>query len=185
MAVPIIEANKLSTDVLQRGVVETFARTSPVLELLPFMEVEGNSYKYNVEKTLPGVAFRNVNEAYVASEGTVDQRTESLVIMGGDVDVDRFLVQTRSNVNDIRAVHTQMKSKAVAKEFTRTFFNGDAATNPKEFNGLKVRVAGSSQELDARVIEEADSLLTLQKLHALLDSVEGGADVMFMSKAMR
>ena len=53
MPITLVEAGKLSTDVLQKGVIETFTRNSPVLELLPFMEISGNSYKYNVEKTLP------------------------------------------------------------------------------------------------------------------------------------
>jgi hypothetical protein len=186
MALSLLEASKLSTDVLQRGVIETFARTSPVLELLPFMEIEGNSYKYNVEKTLPTVAYRAVNTGYTANEGQVDQKTEGLVILGGDVDVDRFIVNTRSNVNDVRAIHTSMKAKALAREFTRSFFHGDVATDPNSFNGLAVRLAGTSQDLDGKTVEDGnDGVLSLAKLHALLDSVQGGADVLFMSKAMR
>ena len=42
MALTLTEVAKLSTDVLQRGVIETFARNSAVLELLPFMEIAGN-----------------------------------------------------------------------------------------------------------------------------------------------
>ena len=53
----LTEASKLIQNPLQRGVVETFARTSPVLERLPFMDVNGNAYSYNVEQTLPGIAF--------------------------------------------------------------------------------------------------------------------------------
>lgn len=182
MALTLLEASKYSNDVLQKGVIEIFARTSPILELLPFMEIAGNSYKYNVEQTLPGIAFRSVNEGYVASEGVVDQRVEGLVIMGGDVDVDRFLVATRSNINDIRAIQTQMKAKALAKEFTMTFFHGDAATNPKAFNGMRKRLTGSGQEVTAGT---NGNKLELGMLHELLDAVEGGAEVMIMSKAMR
>src|SRR5690625_3375738 len=100
MALTLPEAAKLSTDILQRGVIETFARESAVLEMLPFMEIEGNSYRYNQEQTLPGVGFRGVNEAYDESTGVVNQLSEGLVIAGGDVDVDRFIVQTRGNVNN-------------------------------------------------------------------------------------
>lgn len=188
MALSLLEASKLSTDVLQRGVIETFARTSPILELLPFMEISGNSYKYNVETTLPGVAFRDINNGYTESTGTVTQYSEGLVILGGDVDVDKFLVQTRSNINDVRAIHTQMKAKALSREFTKTFFHGDPAVNPLEFKGLAARLAGTSQDLDAEEIEIKDNdggLLTLRRLHALLDAVEGGPDVLIMSKAMR
>ncbi|MDT2287346.1 hypothetical protein P7H17_16695 [Paenibacillus larvae] len=61
---------------------------------------------------MPGVGFRGVNEGYQESTGVVNQLSEGLVIAGGDVDVDRFIVQTRGNVNDQRAIQTQMKTKA-------------------------------------------------------------------------
>ena len=71
---------------------------SPVVDRAPLITVNGNAYAYNKEATLPGVAFRTVNEAYVESTGTVVQATESLVILGGDADVDRFLQLTRSDL---------------------------------------------------------------------------------------
>ncbi len=185
MALTLLEASKLSTDVLQKGVIEVFARTSPVLELLPFLEISGNSYKYNVEKALPGVAFRDVNNGYTPSEGEVEQHTEGLTILGGEVDVDRYIVQTRGNINDIRAIQTNLKSKSLAKTFTNTFFHGNSATNPLEFDGLGVRLAGTSQEIFADGAGTVGATLSLDNLHELLDSVDGGADVLFMSKAMR
>ncbi|MFD9628671.1 major capsid protein [Peribacillus muralis] len=185
MSLTILEASKLSTDVLQKGVIEQFARTSPVLEMLPFMEISGNSYKFNTEKALPAVAFRDVNQGYVESTGEVEQKSVGLVIVGGDSDVDKFLVATRGNVQDIRAIHTNMKAKALAKAYTKTFFHGDSDTNTLEFDGIAKMVKGTAQDLDAKLVEEKDGKLTLRKLHALLDQVEGGADVLFMSKAMR
>ena len=173
------EAHKLSTDTLQSGVVETFAQTSPVLELLPFMPVAGNSYKYNVEDALPDVAFREVNKGYDPSNGKVTQKAESLVLLGGDVDVDRFIAQTLGNVNNQRAIQTNMKVKALAKEFTKTFFKGKK-DDDLEFEGLDSRIADFNQEIDAE-----GNNLSLGKLHELLDAVEGGADVLFMTKAMR
>ena len=72
----LTEASKLIQNPLQRGVVETFARTSPVLERLPFMDVNGNAYSYNVEQTLPGIAFRDYNASYTESTGVVNPHTE-------------------------------------------------------------------------------------------------------------
>lgn len=185
MALTLLEASKLSTDVLQKGVIEVFSRNSPVLEMLPFMEISGNSYKFNVEKALPTVAYRDINQGYVENTGELEQKSVGLVILGGDSDVDKFLVATRGNIQDIRAIHTNMKAKALAREYTRTFFHGDSGKNPLEFDGLATIVAGTSQDLDATVIEEKDGKLSLRKLHALLDAVDGGADVLLMSKAMR
>lgn len=148
MAVTLIESAKLSTDMLQRGVIETFVQNSPVLDRLPLLPIEGNAYAYNSEGSLPGVAFRGVNEAYVESTGTVNQATESLSILGGDADVDAFIVQTRGNLNDQRATQTAMKVKAASYKFQDHFFNGDVAVEPKGFDGLKKRLTGN-QVLDA------------------------------------
>lgn len=148
MAVTLAQAAVLSQNQLQRGVIETFVQTSPILDRLPLMDIEGNAYAYNQEATLPGVAFRSVNESYTESTGTVVQNTESLVILGGDADVDRFIQQTRGNLNDQRAVQTAMKIKAASYKFQDTFFNGDVTVDPKGFDGLKKRLTGN-QVLDA------------------------------------
>jgi hypothetical protein len=143
MALTLAQAALLSQNSLQRGVVETFVQLSPVLDRIPLMNIEGNAYAYNTEGALPGVAFRSVNEAYTESTGTVNQATESLVIMGGDADVDRFIVQTRGNLNDQRAIQTRMKVKAASYLYQDTFFNGDVSVNSKAFDGLKKRLTGS------------------------------------------
>lgn len=148
MAITLVEAAKLSTTHLQRGVIETFVQANPILDRIPLMTIQGNAYAYNEEGTLPGVAFRAVNEAYTESTGTVNQKTESLVILGGDADVDRFIVQTRGDLNDQRAVQTAMKVKAASYKFSDAFFNGDVAVDPKGFDGLKKRLVGA-QVIDA------------------------------------
>ncbi|MEU2797434.1 MULTISPECIES: major capsid protein [unclassified Streptomyces] len=148
MAVTLVEAAKLSQTSLQRGVIETFVQESSILDRIPFMTIEGNAYAYNEEATLPGVAFRSVNEAYTESTGTVNQKSESLVILGGDADVDKFIVRTRGNLNDQRAVQTRMKVKAASYKFQDTFFNGDVTVDTKAFDGLKKRLTGA-QVIDA------------------------------------
>ncbi|WP_327389737.1 hypothetical protein OG728_09545 [Streptomyces microflavus] len=143
MALTLPEAAKLSTTDLQRGVIETFVQESSILDRLPLLTIEGNSYAYNEEATLPGVEFRSVNEGYSESTGTVNQKSESLVILGGDADVDKFIVRTRGNLNDQRAIQTRMKIKAAAYRFQDAFFNGDVATEPKGFDGLRKRLTGA------------------------------------------
>lgn len=148
MAVTLAEAATLSTNDLQRGVLEIFVQESPVLDRIPLLEIQGNAYAYNREGTLPGVAFRSVNEAYTESTGTFNQLSESLVILGGDADVDRFIQRTRSNLNDQRANQDRLKVKAMSYKFQDTFFNGDVAVDPKGFDGLKKRLTGA-QVIDA------------------------------------
>ncbi|WP_405793342.1 major capsid protein [Streptomyces sp. NBC_01506] len=179
MALSLAESAKLSTTNLQRGVIETFVQESSILDRIPLLPIEGNSYSYNEEATLPGVAFRSVNEAYTESTGTVNQKSESLVILGGDADVDRFIVQTRGNLNDQRAVQTRLKVKAAAYKFQDTFFNGDVVTDPKSFDGLRKRLTGaqviSAGTNGAPIVGAgaADSHTFFDLMDALVASVPG------------
>ncbi|MCR5563066.1 MAG: hypothetical protein K6F46_06830 [Desulfovibrio sp.] len=174
----LAEASKLIQNPLQRGVVETFVRTSPVLEHLPFLTVNGNAYSYNQEQTLPGIAFRDYNAQYTESTGVVNPVTERLFILGGVSSVDRAIVKTQGNVNDIRAVHDSMKAKAAALTFTATFFNGDNETHSTEFDGLANRLTG------AQALTYSTSF-TLADVDELIDAVIGSPTVLFMNKATR
>lgn len=190
MAVTLAQAALLSTDDLQRGVIETFVQTSPILDRLPLMTIEGNAYAYNKEATLPGVAFRLVNEPYVESTGTVVQASESLVILGGDADVDKFIVQTRGNLNDQRATQTSMKVKAASYKFQDTFFNGDVAVDPKGFDGLKKRLTGA-QVVDTAanglgpVTAGHDFLDALDRLIAAVPGINGTNGAIYANAAIQ
>ncbi|MFJ9207501.1 major capsid protein [Streptomyces sp. NPDC102264] len=179
MALTLPEAAKLSTTDLQKGVIETFVQESSILDRLPLLTIEGNSYAYNEEATLPGVQFRSVNEGYSESTGTVNQKSESLVILGGDADVDKFIVKTRGNLNDQRAIQTRMKVKAAAFKFQEAFFNGDTVTEPKGFDGLRKRLVGaqviSTGTNGAPIVGEGvnDSHEFFDKLDELVATVPG------------
>jgi len=186
MALTLAEAALLSENDLQRGVIETFVQSSPVLDRLPLMPIEGNAYAYNEEAVLPGVAFRSVNEAYVESTGTVNQKTETLAILGGDADVDRFIVQTRGNLNDQRAVQTSMKVKAASYKYQDTFFNGDVAVDPKGFDGLRKRLIGSQVLVAATngIGPVAAGHGFFDALDELIAAVAGGADALYANAAV-
>ena len=174
----LLEQAKLMTqDMLCRGVIETMAKTSGVLQRLPFIEVVGSGYAYNVVDELPEVGYRGINEGYTESTASVKQTVEHLVIMGGDADVDIFLTRTHSNLNDLRAMQTELKAKATARQFECDFFKG-AGTN-KALKGLDKRVA-------ERVAgTEIKAELSYDALNELLDAVVDGADCLFMSKKLR
>ena len=183
MSITLLEAAKLVQNPLQRGVIEIFPRVSPVLERLPFFNVNGQAYVYNQEETLPGVAFRGINATYTESTGVVNPVTERLYVLGGISAVDRALVKTQGNVNNLRATYDGMKAKAVALEFTKKFFKGSSETDPNEFDGLEERLTGG-QVINAGNTSGGDALTT-DKLDELIDSVQGSPDVLFMNKALR
>lgn len=192
MAVTLAQAALLSENDLQRGVIETFVQESPVLDRLPLMNIEGNAYAYNKEDTLPGVAFRSVNEAYTESTGTVVQATESLVILGGDADVDRFIVQTRGDLNDQRAIQTRLKVKAASYKYQDTFFNGDVTVDTKSFDGLKKRLTGGqviSMGTNGAAINTDDTTRNaffdkMDELVSLVPGLDGSNGAIYANRAI-
>jgi Major capsid protein GP7 len=182
MALTILEASKLNPGEVERNsIIEEFARNSDILRALPFENIAGNALKYNREEALPGVGFRGVNEAFSESVGVLNPITESLVIAGGDLDVDRFILQTMGQ--NQRSVQEGMKLKALAHRWTKTFIKGDSSVEPREFDGLQRRIpTGSSQLIDAGATSGGDAL-SLFKLDTLISRVPG-ATHLIMNTAM-
>ena len=180
MAVTLIEAAKLAPDLLTQGVIEMFAQRSDILAALPIDSIPGGAVMYNREGALPGVAFRGINESYTESTGVVNPITDSVVIAGGDIDVDVFLVKTRGPQQ--RAVQTEMKIKALADAVTTKFIKGDSTSDPREFDGLQARLVGS--QLIENGSTNGGDALSLAKLDEAIDAVDNPTHLI-MSKAMR
>ncbi|MBM3946892.1 MAG: hypothetical protein FJ315_05775 [SAR202 cluster bacterium] len=75
MALTLAEAAKLYNDVLLNGVIETIVQESPVLKLLPFIEVVGNGLTYNQENAAPSAGFFDVGDTWTESTPTFTQVT--------------------------------------------------------------------------------------------------------------
>lgn len=144
MAMTLVEAAKLeSGNVFKQGIIEMYAGSSSILMNLPFEGISGNALTYNREGKLPGIGFRGVNESYTPSNGVLNPLTESLVIAGGEIDVDKFIVQTQGA--SVRSTHESMKIRALGLSWTRKFIKGSSVADPREFDGLQTRVTGDQK----------------------------------------
>jgi len=181
MALTLIEAAKLETgDTVRRAIIELYADSSDILTTLPFAAIQGNSLKYNREDTLPGVGFRGVNESYTASVGVINPLSEPLVIAGGELDVDTFIVATMGM--EQRSVHEAMKLRALGLAWTRTFIKGDSQSDPREFDGLQARVTGAQRI--AAGATAGGTALSLARLDEAIDQTLNPTHLL-MSKALR
>lgn len=170
MALTLIEAMRVAPGTITRdAVIEEYAKSSDLLMALPFVDIQGNALAYNREDTLPGVGFRGVNEGYTESVGIVNPQSESLVIAGGDLDVDKFILTTTGESS--RAYHQMAKVKALSLRITREIIKGDSTANPRVFDGMQRRVTGS-QVLSAGSSAGGDAL-SLTMLDDLIDQVDG------------
>ncbi len=186
MALTLAEAAKLSNDMLLQGVVETIVKESPILRELPFIEIVGNGLTYNQEKTLPTIDFYDVGDTWAESTPTFEQKTANLKIMGGDADVDNFLKATRSNLQDLEAAVIELKAKALRDKFEDTFIYGEAATNPKQFDGLRKLIDTTTASDQVIAAGASGATLTLSMLDQLIDAVKGGKPgMLLMSRRSR
>jgi HK97 family phage major capsid protein len=150
--------------------------------MLPFIEITGNGLTYNRENTNPNAAFFDVGDTWTEGTPTFTQITTPLKIIGGDADVDNYLLQTRSNVQDLQAAVIRLRAKAVQQKFEDTFLNGDTAVDAKSFDGIdKLTIGGQALTMGVN-----GATLTLTKLDELVDAVKGGPPAMLlMSKRSR
>jgi hypothetical protein len=186
MALTLAEASKLSNDILVQGVVETIVKDSPILSVLPFIEIAGNGLTYNRENELPNIDFYDVGEAWTESTPTFDQHTATLKIMGGDADVDNFLKTTRSNIQDLEGAVIELKAKAMRNKFEESFIYADSSFSNKQYDGLRRLIgtmAPGSQVIPAGA---TGATLSLGMLDYLIDGVKGGRpDLLLMSRRSR
>jgi len=182
MALTLAEAAKLSNDMLLAGVIETIIYDSPVLQVLPFIEIVGNGLTYNRENAAASAAFYDVGDTWVEGTPTFTQQTATLKILGGDADVDNFLAATRSNIQDLEAAVVQLKGKAVQQKFDDTFISGDTTSDAKSFDGVdKLCASGQTVSMGTN-----GATLTLEKLDELIDKIKGGKpEMLLMSKRSR
>ena len=186
MALTLAEASKLSNDMLLQGVVETIVKDSPILQILPFIEIVGNGLTYNQEKTLPTIDFYDVGDTWAESTPTFEQKTANLKIMGGDADVDNFLKATRSNIQDLEAAVIELKAKALRDKFEEIYIYGDSATDAKQFDGLRLLIDTTTASDQVIAAGASGATLTLSMLDELIDAVKGGKPgVLLMSRRSR
>ena len=123
-----------------RAVVEQFAASSDIFEALPFEGLAEGAPTYEGlrETVMPtNLSFRGINEAAPAGSGKLSPFSESSYIFDYDIPVDGAIIR-RYGMERLNQ-HTMMATKAAGKLWTDTFFSGDNAANPREFDGLQKR----------------------------------------------
>lgn len=184
-SITLLEAAKIAFnqgELKRAGVISTFARASAWLANLPFRTIPGNSYAYNQEAALPGIAFRGINESYTASAGIINPAAEALRVAGGDLTVDPALVKMFGA--DVRTTHETMKAKALAATISNKIIKGDSTAEPREFDGLQARIPSGSSQLIAAGTTDAGDALSLFKLDQLIGAVSGPNKQLWMNKTM-
>lgn len=178
MAVTLNEYAKLESSPLKKGFILDLLRYSDVLNFVPFADAPGLRVTGSRWQTLPSVGFRKINGAYSESTGTIEEVQETLALLGGDIYIDRVLAKAPGVGQNPLGLQVSMKAKAVAFQFNDTFINGDQASNPDSFEGLKKRVAGMPSRQTIDLASAGDSLKVLASAtteHTFIDAIHQAA----------
>ena len=180
MALTLLEAQKHARTPQELAVVTELA-AGPLLQNLPFRNIEGNGLFWKREEALPDVGFRNYNGALAESYAEVSQQSESLKLFGGDIKVDRAIVDLEGP--EAKAYQIQSRVRAMRMAWEALFINGDSNQSPSEFDGLAARIQSGSSQYFAN----GGGALDLGKLDEAIDNVDaaGGRKHLVMSKSMR
>lgn len=195
MAVTLLDAAKQMTEPLRKGVILDLCRQSELLSIVPFENVSALDNVALRWDELPTAAFRMINAGYDEGSGKTEQVTESVKLLGGDVDFDKVYDKITNWIEHPRVTQTKMKIKATASVFNYYFIKGGPELDAQGFNGLEYRVknlvdsrqnfalgtAGTPFDVTASAANEHKFLDGLHKLSKYV----GGANAFFCNQALQ
>lgn len=131
-------ANPVTTMVL-----DELYQAAPVLNDIEFYMQGGNAptIKKGREPGSGEVGFRNLNEDQAATGPTRNDVPQTKRILGYESKVDRVLEQRNEDPAAELEQDTRLKAEEAGYIFQEKFFEGDNATNAKEFDGLRALIA--------------------------------------------
>lgn len=196
MAVTLAQAKLNVTDDLQAGIIDEFAKSSFILNNIPFHDcvspIGGGAtltYGYTRLVTQPTADFRAVNSEYTAHEVQRQRYTTDLKIFGGRYEVDRVIANMGGLADEV-ALQASQKVKAASALFSDTIINGDSATNPLVFDGLDVAVTGTDTEYKDTAIDLSTSELVTANAVKFVDALDewlgtmDGTDALLVNSKM-
>jgi len=137
----LVEFAKGMDNPLSSGMIEQFAASSDVLSTMPFKSAKQGLNRFDRETSEPNVAFRALNAEPEISHGSEESFQDSCFPISGLIEFDRIKLKRYGDRK--RMVYMKGQMKKGSRVWTDTFINGDNASDPKEFTGMKQRCAAT------------------------------------------
>lgn len=138
----LTEFAKGLSDPVASGMIETLPATSDFLDALPFKGVTQGVNRFDRETSNPAVALRGLNEEPEISYGSEEQFQDIVSPVSGLIEFDRIKLKRYGERK--RALYMEGQMKAAARLVTDLMITGSHSTDPREWNGLKVRCVADS-----------------------------------------
>ena len=200
MSLTLAEAKVGMADKVDQNVIDTFRRSSLLLDMLVFDNAispgTGGStltYGYIQLLTPSTAAVRTINSEYTAGEAKRTEKTAKAVVMGGKFQIDRVLIGTSGAVDEL-AFQAEQKIKATSNYFNNLVINGsksDEGTGVlNTFDGLDKLLTGTETEITSQVDVSTSAYLTsnynalLDEIDAFLSKLDGKPTILLMNDKM-
>ena len=117
-------------------VVDRTRRLIPLYTVIPRRAVKGQTYDYNVLTAKGGATFRLEGDNLTPDQDTYDRQSVSMKLGYSVGQVSQFSMAAADGFLDQLGLDISVKSIAMMELLETTIINGDATTNPEEFDGL-------------------------------------------------
>lgn len=196
MAVTLAQARLNVTDDLQAGIIDEFAKSSYILNNIPFADVVSPvgggatlTYAYTRQITQPTADFRKINAEYTTHEVQKQRYTTDLKVFGGAFEIDRIIAGMGGIVDEV-AWQSAQKVKAASALFSDTIINGNSSVDEDVFDGLDVALTGSDTEVTSEIDLSTSANVTanymafLDILDEFLSKLDGAPSALLMNGNM-
>lgn len=196
MAVTLAQARLNVTDDLQAGIIDEFAKSSYILNNIPFADVVSPvgggatlTYAYTRQITQPTADFRKINAEYTTHEVQKQRYTTDLKVFGGAFEIDRVIAGMGGIVDEV-AWQSAQKVKAASALFSDTIINGNSSVDEDVFDGLDVALTGSDTEVTTNIDLSTSANVTsnymafLDILDEFLSKLDGEPSALLMNGNM-
>lgn len=179
-AVTVGEAKKVTKDTARKGILEIIEQNAPIVSALPWTPVDTMEYTFFREGELPSAGSRNINAGYTPSTGSIEKIGIPLKIIGGEFDIDQFLLDQAGDIDDLFGRQMSLRQKANAFHVEELIFEGNSLTTISAFDGLRTLISGGQLHTHSAT----GAVISLASLEAALDLVPG-ATHLWMNRTLR
>ena len=153
---------------------------------LPFVEVLGNSWTYDTITTRSTASFYTVGDTWAESTPVVTQTTALLKVLGGDANIDNFLLATRANKLDLKGEVLNDRITSIKEKFMDTFYYGDDSADTKSFDGLHLLMSSTTYNTVQEATDGNGGAGSSAALQQAIDLIHGfDASHLLMAKTTR
>lgn len=140
MPLTLLDELALEKQSLRKGIIQSLLEQVSIQDRLTWETSESMATTVTRLTGVPRVPHRLINEVPSAVQVTHTQSQETLYIMDTDIDIDPVLMMAKNRIMSLEVAQVRGVSAGIGYQINDLFINADTASDPREPQGLKVRL---------------------------------------------